>query len=143
MVSFVAFPREEFREPNRNAPPSPRPLRLRCGGGPPPSTSRPLPVPPTLPYPPTFHSLQLKKWKQAQQRRYGAKKRYGATAARKEDLPPDHVRKIIRDHGDMTSKKFRADKRVHLGALKYVPHAVFKLLEASGAGVAGELCKLP
>lgn len=44
-------------------------------------------------------------------------------------MPPDHVRKIIRDHGDMTSKKFRADKRVYLGALKYVPHAVFKLLE--------------
>jgi pre-mRNA-processing factor 8 len=39
------------------------------------------------------------------------------------------VRKIIKDHGDMTSKKFRHDKRVYLGALKYVPHAVLKLLE--------------
>ena len=29
----------------------------------------------------------------------------------------------------MTSKKFRHDKRVYLGALKYVPHAVLKLLE--------------
>lgn len=47
----------------------------------------------------------------------------------KEDMPPEHVRKIIRDHGDMSSKKFRHDKRVYLGALKYVPHAVFKLLE--------------
>ncbi|KAG2125346.1 NUC069, PrP8 N-terminal domain-containing protein [Suillus clintonianus] len=32
----------------------------------------------------------------------------------KQDLPPEH---------------FRNDKRVHLGALKYVPHAVMKLLE--------------
>ncbi len=35
----------------------------------------------------------------------------------------------MKDHGDMTTKKYRQDKRVYLGALKYVPHAVFKLLE--------------
>ena len=29
----------------------------------------------------------------------------------------------------MSSKKYRHDKRVYLGALKYIPHAVFKLLE--------------
>jgi hypothetical protein len=29
----------------------------------------------------------------------------------------------------MSSKRYSADKRVYLGALKYVPHAVFKLLE--------------
>ena len=44
-------------------------------------------------------------------------------------MPPEHVRKIIKDHGDMSNRKFRNDKRVHLGALKYVPHAVMKLLE--------------
>ena len=37
--------------------------------------------------------------------------------------------KIIKDPGDMSSKKFRHDKRIYLGALKYVPHAVLKLLE--------------
>lgn len=44
-------------------------------------------------------------------------------------MPPEHLRKIMRDHGDMTSRKFRHDKRVYLGALKYMPHAVLKLLE--------------
>ena len=39
------------------------------------------------------------------------------------------MRKIVKDHGDMSSRKFRHDKRVYLGALKFVPHAVFKLLE--------------
>jgi pre-mRNA-processing factor 8 len=29
----------------------------------------------------------------------------------------------------MSNRKFRSDKRVHLGALRYVPHAVLKLLE--------------
>lgn len=41
----------------------------------------------------------------------------------------EHVRKVVRDHGDMSSRKFRHDKRVYLGALKFVPHAVYKLLE--------------
>ena len=44
-------------------------------------------------------------------------------------MPSEHVRKIVKDHGDMSSKKFKHDKRVYLGALKYVPHAVYKLLE--------------
>ncbi len=44
-------------------------------------------------------------------------------------MPPEHIRKIVRDHGDMSSRKFRHDKRVYLGALKYIPHAVLKLLE--------------
>jgi hypothetical protein len=37
--------------------------------------------------------------------------------------------RALQDHGDMTSRKFRHDKRVYLGALKFVPHAVYKLLE--------------
>jgi pre-mRNA-processing factor 8 len=44
-------------------------------------------------------------------------------------MPPEHLRKIIKDHGDMSAKKFRHDKRIYLGALKYIPHAVLKLLE--------------
>lgn len=36
---------------------------------------------------------------------------------------------VGRDHGDMSSKKYRHDKRVYLGALKFIPHAVYKLLE--------------
>jgi len=44
-------------------------------------------------------------------------------------MPPEHVRKILKDHGDMSSRKFRSDKRVYLGALKFIPHAVYKLLE--------------
>lgn len=64
-----------------------------------------------------------------QSRRFAAKRKVGYVEAQKEEMPPEHVRKIIKDHGDMTSKKFRHDKRIYLGALKYVPHAVMKLLE--------------
>lgn len=62
-------------------------------------------------------------------KRYGQKRKFGFVDVYKEEMPAEHVRKIIRDHGDMTSKKFRHDKRVYLGALKFVPHAVYKLLE--------------
>lgn len=70
-----------------------------------------------------------RKWQQLNARRYGDKQKHGYVEAPQEDMPAEHVRKIVKDHGDMTSKKFRHDKRVYLGALKYVPHAVLKLLE--------------
>ena len=60
---------------------------------------------------------------------YAEKRKFGFVDAQKEDMPPEHVRKIIKDHGDMTSRKYRHDKRVYLGALKYMPHALMKLLE--------------
>ena len=70
-----------------------------------------------------------RKWAQLNAKRFSNKKKGGVVDAIKEEMPAEHVRKIIRDHGDLSSKKFRHDKRVYLGALKYVPHAVYKLLE--------------
>ncbi|ERN17970.1 hypothetical protein AMTRI_Chr13g89180 [Amborella trichopoda] len=72
---------------------------------------------------------KARKWMQLNNKRYGDKRKFGFVETQKEDMPPEHVRKIIRDHGDMSSKKYRHDKRVYLGALKFVPHAVYKLLE--------------
>uniref|UniRef100_A0A8C3LXD9 Pre-mRNA-processing-splicing factor 8 n=1 Tax=Chrysolophus pictus TaxID=9089 RepID=A0A8C3LXD9_CHRPC len=92
----------------------------------------PVPTPMTpLPDYMSEEKLQEKarKWQQLQAKRYAEKRKFGFVDAQKEDMPPEHVRKIIRDHGDMTNRKFRHDKRVYLGALKYMPHAVLKLLE--------------
>ena len=44
-------------------------------------------------------------------------------------MPPEILRKIIRDHGNLSGRKFQKDKRIYLGAMKYLPHAVYKLLE--------------
>ncbi|KAL2106170.1 hypothetical protein VUR80DRAFT_3888 [Thermomyces stellatus] len=44
-------------------------------------------------------------------------------------MPPEHLRKIVRDIGDVSQKKYTSDKRSYLGALKFMPHAVLKLLE--------------
>lgn len=53
----------------------------------------------------------------------------GHVDAQKPELPPEHLRKIIESHTDMTSKRFNHEKRAFLGALKYMPHAILKLLE--------------
>lgn len=55
------------------------------------------------------------KWQQLQSKRYSEKRKFGFVDAQKEDMPPEHIRKIIRDHGDMSSRKYRHDKRVYLG----------------------------
>jgi PRO8NT (NUC069), PrP8 N-terminal domain len=55
-----------------------------------------------------------RKWSQLNTKRFSKKKKSGYVDALKEDMPPEHVRKIIRDHGDMSSKKFRHDKRVRI-----------------------------
>ncbi|KAL0834378.1 hypothetical protein Bca101_086267 [Brassica carinata] len=97
----------------------------------PPHSSNPTP-PPVEPTPEEAEAKleeKARKWMQLNSKRYGDKRKFGFVETQKEDMPPEHVRKIIRDHGDMSSKKFRHDKRVYLGALKFVPHAVFKLLE--------------
>ncbi|KAJ4754388.1 Pre-mRNA-processing-splicing factor [Rhynchospora pubera] len=108
--------------------PAPPPAPGTTGGAAP-------PPPGQLPYgsSPADQEAQLvekaRKWHQLNSKRYGDKRKFGFVEAQKEDMPPEHVRKIIRDHGDMSSKKYRHDKRVYLGALKFVPHAVYKLLE--------------
>jgi pre-mRNA-processing factor 8 len=72
---------------------------------------------------------KARKWQKLNTKRYGKKAKFGYQNQEKTDMPPEAVRKIVKDHGDMSSKKFARDKRVYLGALKYVPHAVLKLLE--------------
>ena len=72
---------------------------------------------------------KARKWQKLNSKRYADKKRFGFVQPQKEEMPAEHVRKIVKDHGDMSNRKFRHDKRVFLGALKYVPHAVLKLLE--------------
>ena len=63
----------------------------------------------------TIVLFSARKWQQLQSKRYAEKRKFGFVDAMKEDMPPEHVRKIIRDHGDMSSRKFRHDKRVYLG----------------------------
>ncbi len=51
---------------------------------------------------------KARKWRQSQTRRFDEKRRAGGGGGvdgGKADLPPEHIRKIIKDHGDMSSRK--------------------------------------
>ncbi|KAL4906593.1 hypothetical protein BDW74DRAFT_135282 [Aspergillus multicolor] len=68
-------------------------------------------------------------WLRTQRNRFGEKRKGGFVESQKADMPPEHLRKIVRDIGDVSQKKFTNEKRSYLGALKFMPHAVLKLLE--------------
>ena len=52
---------------------------------------------------------KARKWRQSQTRRFSEKRKGGGGGGGidggKVDLPPEHLRKIIKDHGDMSSRK--------------------------------------
>jgi pre-mRNA-processing factor 8 len=76
-------------------------------------------------------STKKKQWLQIQKSRYKVLKgkKSGQTQPLKPEMPPEHLRKIMIQHGDLSSQKVAFNKRSHLGALKYIPHAILKLLE--------------
>ena len=80
---------------------------------------------------PQAEKLDQKKkaWLRIQKLRFGEKRKAGFVETQKADMPIGHLRKVFKDIGDVSQKKFSSDKRSYLGALKYMPHAVLKLLE--------------
>ncbi|KAJ5386759.1 hypothetical protein N7509_009300 [Penicillium cosmopolitanum] len=68
-------------------------------------------------------------WLRTQRNRFGEKRKGGFVETQKADMPPEHLRKIVKDIGDVSQRKFTNEKRSYLGALKFMPHAVLKLLE--------------
>ena len=63
---------------------------------------------PSVPAPPqsSIHArLQAKKWAKLSKQKWAAKRQHGHSEAQKEELAPEIVRKIVKDHGDMTSRK--------------------------------------
>ena len=73
--------------------------------------------------------LKSQKWAALNHKRFNPTKKQASSNSQKHMMPPEHLRKILKDHGDMSAKKYKQDKRIYLGALKYMPHAVLKLLE--------------
>ena len=101
------------------------------GAAPPSMSSAPPPPgyqPPSDPQVAKF-AQKKKEWLRSQRNRFGEKRKGGFVETQKADMPPEHLRKIVKDIGDVSQKKFSSDKRSYLGALKFMPHAVLKLLE--------------
>ncbi|KIW55283.1 pre-mRNA-processing-splicing factor 8, variant [Exophiala xenobiotica] len=112
--------------------PPPPPPGWNAGPPPPPGMAPPPPPPgyrpPIDPQIAKF-AQKKKEWLRTQRNRFSEKRKGGFVETQKADMPPEHLRKIVKDIGDVSQKKFSSDKRSYLGALKYMPHAVYKLLE--------------
>ena len=72
---------------------------------------------------------KARKWHQVRSEKFKQKTKISIVDMSQMEMGPEHLRRIIMDHGDMSSKRYKDDKRVYLRAMKYIPHAVFKLLE--------------
>ena len=44
-------------------------------------------------------------------------------------IPPENIRNIIKDHGDISSRTYNNDKRIYLSVLQFLHHSIYKLLE--------------
>ncbi|KAK3505343.1 pre-mRNA processing splicing factor 8 [Neurospora crassa] len=130
----MSYPPPPPPPPGWGAPPPP-------SAPPPPPPPSSLPPPPALPAPPppgffpptdphvAKFAQKKKEWLRMQRNRFGEKRKGGFVETEKADMPPEHLRKIVKDIGDVSQKKYTSDKRSYLGALKFMPHAVLKLLE--------------
>jgi len=116
------------------------PPGMRGGGGPPPGMGAGAGAPPGMRgnmQREIEMEMKTKQWIRFQNNKYAALKRKnkkkttgsGETKGKKM-MPPTLLRQLVKEHGDMSNKKFRKDQRVYLGALKYLPHALYKLLES-------------
>ncbi|KAL1977600.1 hypothetical protein VTN31DRAFT_459 [Thermomyces dupontii] len=115
-------------------PPPPPPGWGAAPPPPPPPPSSMAPPPPPGYQPPADPKVakfaqKKTEWLRTQRNRFGEKRKGGFVETQKADMPPEHLRKIVKDIGDVSQKKFSSEKRSYLGALKFMPHAVLKLLE--------------
>ena len=64
--------------------------------------------------------IRARKWQQKRVKKFKQEVKGTLVNMQSIEMPVEHLRKIVKDHGDMSSRKFRNDKRVYLGALKFV-----------------------
>ena len=69
--------------------------------------------------------IRSRKWQQRRMKKFNQGEKKTIVNMQTIEMPVEHLRKIVKDHGDLSSRKFRNDKRVYLGALKYAPYTSF------------------
>lgn len=69
------------------------------------------------------------RWAKMRKTHYSDAPAFSASSFQKEKMPPELLRKIVRDHGDLSHRKFKDERKGYVGALKYLPHAMMKVLE--------------
>ncbi len=88
---------------------------------PPPAPPRPAPAPEPVDAA-TLLEQRASRWLRQNAQRYRERRKAGVAHAVKEKLPPEHLRKLIRDHGDLSSVR---GARPAAGRRRPAPRAPF------------------
>ncbi|KAH9601384.1 PRO8NT domain [Trypanosoma melophagium] len=76
-----------------------------------------------------FKQHQIAEWRSLNTRRYGYRAAYHEAVDQEDDVPPEYLRKIVKDNGDLAGKRFNTERKLCVALLKYIPLALYKLLE--------------
>ena len=68
-----------------------------------------------------------KRWSQFMTKKFAPKRKFGYVESGKEPLPCEVLRKIIKDHGDMSSKKFKQEHKLKMAILFSLLRIILKL----------------
>ncbi|CBH14584.1 PRP8 protein homologue [Trypanosoma brucei gambiense DAL972] len=75
------------------------------------------------------HRRQIAEWRNLNTKRYGYRATYQEAVAQKDEVPPEYLRKLVKDNGDLSGKRFNAERKLCVALLRYMPLALYKLLE--------------
>ncbi|EPY18766.1 hypothetical protein STCU_09785 [Strigomonas culicis] len=74
--------------------------------------------------------IQIREWRRANTAKLGYRAAYRAATEKKDYVPPEFLRKIVKDNGDLNGKRLKSERKLCVGMLQYMPLALYKLLEA-------------
>ncbi|CCW68907.1 unnamed protein product [Phytomonas sp. Hart1] len=72
---------------------------------------------------------RVKEWRRHNTQRFGYRAAYSTAVKEKDFMPPEFIRKVVKDNGDLGGKRFKSERKLCVAMLQYVPLALYKLLE--------------
>uniref|UniRef100_G0U334 Protein kinase A catalytic subunit n=1 Tax=Trypanosoma vivax (strain Y486) TaxID=1055687 RepID=G0U334_TRYVY len=72
---------------------------------------------------------RVAEWRTLNTKRHGYRTVYSEAVGEKDEVPPEYLRKLVKDNGDLSGKRFNTERKLCVALLKYMPLALYKLLE--------------
>lgn len=75
------------------------------------------------------YQAHIHEWRKLNTQRYGRRTAQRAALHEKDMVPPEFLRKVVKDNGDLSGRRFKSERKLCVGLLPYMPLALYKLLE--------------
>lgn len=76
-----------------------------------------------------WQQKQIESWRRENSTNFGFREAYHAAVNEKDVQPPEFIRKVIKEIGDLSGPRFKSERKLAVGLLQYIPLALYKLLE--------------